>query len=415
MIRDDTLNLVILLLNLLLGGLCFAVARGERPAPALRYWGWGLFLYTFGLLGVLSSRILPTSLAYFFGNALITLAPLISMRALLWHGATRFDSRWAWAVAVPVITVLAWNNFVGEFRPVLNFVLPTLVAIAAFVFAALRLLERLPADTRATLQLVAVVSLTAAALWSVRLLLLLQVIPVGDPANAALATVALAIGQILVTVAGTFALLAVEVRSMEQALKRQVRHDALTGLPNRWAVAERFEQELARAARQRLPFGLLLLDIDHFKRINDAHGHVAGDAVLRCIAATLASNKRTEDLLARFGGEEFLLLFVDAAADSTQALAKRLNSAVESQSLEFEAQRLSVTISGGLAMYPHDGTDWQALYAIADQRLYQAKHRGRNQICGPWNTTASAAEFASQPQGGDIPTLVMPVAQPGPV
>lgn len=383
--RDDTLNIVILLMNLLLGALCFGVARGERPAPALRYWGWGLFLYTFGILVVLSARVLPQSLAYFFGNALITLAPLVSVRALLWYGALRFDWRWALALALPVIAVLAWNNFFGEVRPRLNFIAPTLVAIVAFSYGALRLLANAPSTIRAPVRLVAMISLIAAALWSVRLLFLTQLIPLSDLAGTALVTTALATGQLLVTVAGTFALLAVEVRSMEQQLRDQARRDALTGLPNRWAVTERFEAEVARAARQRAPIGLLLLDIDHFKHINDVHGHLAGDAMLRCISATLAANTRAEDLLARVGGEEFLLLCVGADATAARTLGDRLHDAVEAVGFEHEGHRLSVTVSGGLALYPDDGGSWQALYAVADHRLYEAKRCGRNQIRGPWS------------------------------
>jgi len=389
MIPDGTLNVAILLMNLLLGGLCFGVARGERPAPALRFWGWGLFVYTLGILVVLSSRLLPPSLAYFCGNALITVAPLISIRALLWHGAIQFDSRWALAVALPVIGLLAWNNFLGEFQPRLNFIAPTLVAIAAFVFASLRLLANLPGEAGNSVRLVAVAGLVAATLWSVRLLFLTQMIPLSNPESAGQVTAALAIGQLLVTVAGTFALLAVEVRSMEQLLRNQAALDALTGLPNRRAVEERFQQEVARSARLGIPFGLLLLDIDHFKRVNDVHGHLAGDAMLRAIAATLAADKRTEDLLARVGGEEFLLLFVGADATAAQALSRRLKDAVETIGFEFEGQRLDVTISGGLALYPDDGASWQVLYAIADQRLYHAKRAGRNQICGPWRSAKS--------------------------
>ncbi len=387
MIRDDTLNIVILLMNLLLGGLCLAVAREGRPTPALRYWGWGLFVYTAGILVVLSGRLLPQSLAYFCGSALITLAPLVSVRALLWHSATRLDPRWALALALPTIGLLAWNNLVGESQQLINLTAPTLVAIVVFVYGGLRLYRHSRNDVPATVGWLALVSLTAAALWSVRLLLLTKLIPLDDPSNLALATASLAIAHLLVTVAATFALLAVEVRNMEQELRGQARRDALTGLPNRWAVAERFEQEVARAARQRIPFGLLLLDIDHFKRINDQHGHLAGDAMLRCIAATLAASKRSEDLLARVGGEEFLLLCVGADAASAQALGDRLRTEVQAFGFDFEGQRLSLTISGGFALCPDDGVDWETLYGTADQRLYLAKHRGRNQIRGPWNAS----------------------------
>lgn len=401
MIPDETLNIVILLLNVLLGGLCFGVARGERPAPALRYWGSGLCIYTLGILVVMSSGLLPAPLANFGGNALITLAPLISVRALFWHSGTPFDPRWT-LLALPAIAVLAWNNFLGEFQPLINFVAPTLVAIIAFVYAALRLLAHLPPELRATVRLVAIVSLVAAALWTVRVLLLTQLIPIGSSHSASKITVALAIGHLMATVAGTFALLAVEVRSMEHQLRSQARRDALTGLPNRWAVEERFAHELDRAARQRLPFGLLLLDIDHFKPINDVHGHLAGDAMLRRIATALVASKRSEDLLARVGGEEFLLLFVGADGDAAQVLGKRLTDAVQDLKFDFEGHQLSVTISGGMALFPDDGIHWQALYAVADQRLYRAKHRGRNQVCGPWNAASLPdASLAGVPAGSD--------------
>jgi diguanylate cyclase (GGDEF)-like protein len=288
-------------------------------------------------------------------------------------------------VALPLIALLAWNNFVGEFQPRLNFIVPTLVAVAAFAFGALRLLLRLPTDARAAARGVALVCLFAAVLWSVRLLFLLDMIPLNDPASAKLANATLAISQLLISVAGTFALLAVEVRSMEQQLRRQASSDALTGLPNRWAVAELFHQEVARAARQNRPFGLLLMDIDHFKRINDLHGHLAGDAMLRHIASTLAASKRSEDVLARVGGEEFLLLCLGTDAATAHQLAMQMHAAVQAADLDFHGQRLNVTLSGGLALYPDDGSSWEMLYAIADQRLYQAKHAGRNQICGPNN------------------------------
>lgn len=389
--RDDAFNIAILLMNVLLGSLCLAVARGGRTAPALRYWGWGLFLYTAGILVVLSSVLqVPRQLAYLLGNALITFAPLYSVRGLLWHTSTRFDSRWAVLAVLPVLAVLVWNNLIGEFRPLLNTVPPTLVAIVAFAYGAVRLLQHPPADARRAARLVGVVSLLAVSLWSIRSLILTQALPISDTDSARIAGYALAIAQILISVAGTFALLGVEVRSMEAILKRQAANDALTGLPNHRAFAEAFRAELARSAREGTSFALLLLDIDHFRRINDQYGHLAGDATLRLVAATLAMEKRGGDLLARYGGEQFLLL--KPGLDSAEALVQgeHLRQQVEAARLDFGGTVLKVTVSGGLAVYPENGTSWETLFATADGRLQRAKNSGRNQLCGQGRSLAAA-------------------------
>jgi diguanylate cyclase (GGDEF)-like protein len=370
-------------MNVLLGALCLRVALGGHDSPALRSWGWGLYVYTFGLLAVLASAVLTRPVASFVGNSLITVAPLLSMRALLWHTPTRFDRRWSAAIALPVILVLGWSNFAGEPRYLINVVAPTLVAIGAFSFGGFRLLARPPAAARDAARLVAAACLTAAAVWSLRLLVLARIVELGGPEHADAVRGGFAIAQLLVSVGATIGLLAIEVREMEALLRREATSDALTGLPNRAAATERFRQEVARATRQRTSFALVLFDIDDFKRINDEHGHLAGDAMLRHVAATLDSAKRAEDVLARVGGEEFLLLHVDVTAADAVRLAERVRAQLENTSCTFEGRVLEATLSGGVAIFPQDGVTWDALFAVADERLYRSKREGRNRLSGP--------------------------------
>jgi diguanylate cyclase (GGDEF)-like protein len=373
-------------MNVLLGALCLRVAGGERDAPALRAWGFSLYVYTFGLLAVMSASVLPRAAAAFTGNALIAWAPLISLRALLWHTPTHFGRRWIALALAPVVLVLAADNFVGQHRPLVNIVAPTLLAIGAFAFGGLRLLLRPPAAARDAARLVAGACLVAAGVWILRLLVVSRLLPI-DPEYVPFVTAGFAIAQLLVSVAATFGLLAIEVRGMEALLRREATSDPLTGLPNRTAVAERFRQEVARAARQRTTFALTVFDIDDFKRVNDLHGHLAGDAMLRHVAATLSVGKRTEDVLARVGGEEFLLIHVGATGPDGNAdgvrLADRLRNQVETAPLAFEGKNVNVTLSGGVAVYPQDGTTWEALFAVADERLYRSKREGRNRLTGP--------------------------------
>jgi diguanylate cyclase (GGDEF)-like protein len=150
-------------------------------------------------------------------------------------------------------------------------------------------------------------------------------------------------------------------------------------------VTERFDQEVARATRLSASFAFLLFDVDHFKKVNDLHGHLTGDAVLRHVGAVLMANKRTEDVLARIGGDEFLLLLVGVHATANEAvvLADRLRLRVQDERLSHAGKDVTVTVSGGLAMYPGDGSTWEALFATADGRLYDSKNAGRNRLSGP--------------------------------
>ncbi len=157
--------------------------------------------------------------------------------------------------------------------------------------------------------------------------------------------------------------------------------DGLTGLLNRRRFEERLAEEFARAARAPSPFSLLVADIDHFKRINDSHGHPAGDLVLRQVARRLVRQARTSDAVSRLGGEEFGLLLVQADRAGALAFAERVREDIAGMPIELDTGELRVTLSIGLASFPEDGTEPVALLARADQALYDAKRGGRNRVC----------------------------------
>jgi two-component system, cell cycle response regulator len=158
--------------------------------------------------------------------------------------------------------------------------------------------------------------------------------------------------------------------------------DGLTGLTNRSAFDQRLEAELAHAVRHERELTVLLIDIDHFKRVNDMHGHLAGDEVLRTISKLLAREVRCEDLAARFGGEEFVVIARDVPTPGAITLAERLRNAVQVQSVAFEDLTISVTISIGVANLSGLRCEptASALLAAADKALYAAKDSGRNRV-----------------------------------
>jgi diguanylate cyclase (GGDEF)-like protein len=167
----------------------------------------------------------------------------------------------------------------------------------------------------------------------------------------------------------------------EQELKRRAAHDGLTGLRNHLEFYALLASELARGQRFNRPVSLLMLDIDHFKRVNDAHGHQAGDAVLKKLSELLCRAVRTIDSVCRYGGEEITVILPETDLDAAADMAERLRAAVEA--LPFDANAgapLHITASFGVASWPLHADNSQTLVAAADAAMYTAKRTGRNRV-----------------------------------
>ena len=164
-----------------------------------------------------------------------------------------------------------------------------------------------------------------------------------------------------------------------QAVYDAAVRDALTRVYNRrHFVEQRLASEVAYARRHRSPLSLLMIDIDHFKKINDGHGHPAGDYVLATLGKLLVAAVRVEDVIARYGGEEFAILCRGTPPMSALQLAERLRRGVESYPFVYREKRISVTLSVGIALCADSPTAAQQLLAKADEALYEAKRSGRN-------------------------------------
>jgi diguanylate cyclase (GGDEF)-like protein len=168
-----------------------------------------------------------------------------------------------------------------------------------------------------------------------------------------------------------------ELRERNEELRRISITDGLTGLYNRTQLPEFLEKEMSRSRRHQHPFSILMIDIDHFKRYNDAHGHQAGDDLLRHFATVLRATVRSCDLAVRYGGEEFLILLTETEAEGASNFAEKLRAAVEEIRLHGDS---AVTISIGVASFPDHGDDVDTIIHEADAALYACKRQGRNRV-----------------------------------
>jgi diguanylate cyclase (GGDEF)-like protein len=189
--------------------------------------------------------------------------------------------------------------------------------------------------------------------------------------------------------------LSIQQRELLQQLYESSTQDGLTGLCNRRHFTDRLAAEVAFSRRHGTALGLVLIDIDHFKTINDEFGHAAGDAVLRQLGPAMKRQLRTEDIIARIGGEEFAVILRGIAIEGCTRLADRLRGVVAATEFLFDTRRLPVTISLGCASLRGGETTAATLSRLADARLYHAKRQGRNRV---------VATGCGRDEAGDLPS-----------
>lgn len=171
------------------------------------------------------------------------------------------------------------------------------------------------------------------------------------------------------------------LREARLIAERLAHTDALTGILNRRAFFDRFEQEWLKSERTGTPLSLLLLDIDFFKTVNDTHGHQAGDAVLIQIARLIESSCRPYDHVGRYGGEEFCIVLANTALGTANDIAERVRAVIATASISHDGCSLPVTVSIGVSQRDAATPDMTDLIESADKALFEAKRSGRNRVC----------------------------------
>jgi diguanylate cyclase (GGDEF)-like protein len=191
------------------------------------------------------------------------------------------------------------------------------------------------------------------------------------------------VSRVILLAVSTVLAAAVVVRA--QSLRRLSAIDRLTGVFNRGYFDARLASELTRARRHEEQLALVMLDVDHFKKFNDNHGHAAGDAALRAVSTLVRHSVRRSDLVARYGGEEFVMVMPMTSAEQAMDKMESMRQAIAELRIRLPKQQTTahLTISAGIAIFPGDGVTADELLDEADARLFEAKEAGRNRVLGP--------------------------------
>lgn len=359
----------------------FWLSRSLDDMRGLRWYAWCFGTWAFALLLVIARAGGPETLSLFAARVLTLLGAV-----LLTQGISEFTASGAsilhWGLGLLAVFCAAEGYLVFVNAEVAMQVFAIFICGQMLVGVFLLLAHREPLERTACRVVMALMGL-------VMLVFLLRAVvgPLrGLPFAAAgvLEPNELGVGGFTVFLAATafmaFGFVWMAVARMRSRLEQQVRTDALTGLLNRRGLEADAQRELAASRRLQAPLAVVVLDLDHFKDLNDSYGHAAGDTALVAVSGLLAHCLRRSDLLARLGGEEFVAVL--PARDGARAglVAERLRSRLEALRIDYEGNVLAVTASFGVTVAaPRES--WPELLLRADAALYEAKRGGRNRVC----------------------------------
>lgn len=374
---DTTTLLFVMWLNVTMMSAALWLGVGRTSQTGLRAWNAGLLIQMVAW-GVFIAGMRPISKGLLSVSVGLLCASLSAMYITVQHFLHR-KVNWVYVWAVPPLVALTHPLVFDSF--VARIVHINLILCAQMLLLAWRLL--LPSEPRergCRWRWLAGASFVMSGVLVLGRAVLVLVAPQSYPhfdEGHWLSVVGLLINNTSLTI-GTLAFLLAHRDEAEQELKRLAITDALTGLHNRHWLEERGADHLSLAQRHKYPLTAMMVDIDHFKSINDSHGHVVGDQVLAAFGQALQSVGRDADLIARYGGEEFCILLPMSGPDAALELAQRLRARVQ-ETLPAKVG-FAVTYSAGVAPWRPGVLTLNDLFALADAALYEAKRAGRDRV-----------------------------------
>lgn len=379
MILDTpTVAFVTVLVVCLQGGILTALWLIHRDMRGIGLWAVGAMVVSLGVLGAfLRSDSLPSA-TLAAANILI-----VAGLTITWWGVDAFFGRrpgYRLGLVILVITAVGVIYFIvtGNSRFRVIFLLGIFALMAGLRIYSL--LREVTPGTRFSQFLTSMALGAQATHYLVLATAVFSLPPVEKPLAQLPFFGWIFLIPMLGSIVVVFGIVLLVNQTIAMRLKESARRDALTEALTRRAMEEMAEHELARSRRHGLPLSLLLLDIDHFKLVNDQYGHAAGDAALRQFAAAVRRCLRREDIFGRLGGEEFCALLPSTAVDGAAQLAERIRQSVANLAVEAGGNRLSLKVSIGVASLGEHAGSWDELVNRADRAMYAAKRAGRDRV-----------------------------------
>ncbi|MBS4048820.1 MAG: GGDEF domain-containing protein [Alphaproteobacteria bacterium] len=373
-----TVAFITVLVICLQGGILTALWLIHRDMRGIGFWTAGAVLVALGVLGAfLRSNTMPSAA---LAAANIT---IVGGLVVTWWGIDDFFQRrpsYRLGLAILALTVVGvtWFVVTGNSRMRVLFLLGLFALMAGLRLYSM--LREINPGTRFS-QILTSVALGAHGIYYLVLATAIYSLPPVDKPLAQLPLFGwLFLIPMLLSIVVVFGIVLLVNQTIATRLQESARRDVLTEALTRRAMEEMAADELARSRRHGLPLSLLLLDIDHFKLVNDQYGHAAGDTALRQFAAAVRRCLRREDVFGRLGGEEFCALLPSTAVEGAAQLAERIRQSVANLAVEAGGNRLSLKVSIGVASLGEHGGSWDELVNQADRAMYAAKRAGRNRV-----------------------------------
>lgn len=368
---------VLIGLEVALGFLLVGGMLGRQPG--LRYWMLcPALVFTGGLVWVLQG-LLPETVLVLVSNGAI-----FAGMALAWAGARDFcglpsPMRTMAFSLVPFLAALAWFAAVVPSTRV-RVIVASFASAAWSVATGWTLVRHGPAELRVSIRVAGAAFLLHGLFHVARMFFPQGGTSPTDLLQPGWPRVAFAVEGIVASLATLLALVGLLSHRLISDLGKAARYDVLTGVLNRRTLEDEASRAAALSVGVGLPCALLMLDLDHFKHVNDTRGHPAGDAALRHFATVVNSALRSSDVFGRYGGEEFVVLMPGATPQDARMAAERLRALVAGTPIVFEGQEIRLTVSIGIAWADATGIDFGALLSSADAALYRAKGSGRDRV-----------------------------------
>ena len=359
--------------------LVLAAGSGRRLRFGIAPWIGSLFLRAFAV-SVLVARLEPQAAALVVSAALLSLSISFQASALLSYDGRRFPE-WAHTAVMAGVAIPFTIIGTDAINTVLfgGVIFGFLVAVLA-VFA-IQIKPTVAGRARARAVLVSCYAIGALAFLSRGLSAVVSADPLEAFTSPSTWQSVLFVAATTAAIVSTFGFLMLHKERSDGEAVRMATIDPLTGAYNRRTFHDIAERELARARRAGQPLSIIVVDLDHFRPVNEKHGNRAGDEVLRRVADLIRSALRKEDMLVRYGGEEFLVMLPEVPGPGAVVVAGRIRKAIEAEAIEIEGATLRLTVSVGVSARLDEGPESiENLLARADEALALAKQRGRNRV-----------------------------------